>query len=67
MKKKVIKHGNHSIANDNDGYMYSYNTSESYSFDTHIHKCYEIVHVIKGELYILLRITAICCQAVILY
>ena len=50
MKKKVIKHGNHSIANDNDGYMYSYNTSESYSFDTHIHKCYEIVHVIKGEL-----------------
>ncbi len=48
--KKIIRHGNHSIANDNDGYMYSYNTSKGYNFDTHIHKCYEIIHVIKGEL-----------------
>lgn len=50
MEEKVFRHGNHSIANDNNGYMYSYNTSIGYNFDTHIHKCYEIVHVIRGEL-----------------
>lgn len=50
MKKRVFRHGNHSIVNDNDGYIYSYNTSMGYNFDTHIHKCYEIVHIIKGEL-----------------
>lgn len=50
MKKGIVKYGNHSIINDNDGYMYSYNITESYSFDTHIHKCYELVHIIKGEL-----------------
>lgn len=50
MKKESIRHGNHSITNDNDGYIYSYNSSREYSFGPHVHKCYEIIHIIHGEL-----------------
>lgn len=50
LNEKVIRYGNHSIINDNEGYMYSYNSSMVSSFDTHMHKCYEIIHIIKGEL-----------------
>lgn len=50
MAYKVIRHGTHVINNDHDGYTYSFNVSKSYSFDSHLHKCYEIIHVIKGQL-----------------
>lgn len=50
MELKVIKYGNHKISNDNDGYIYSFNTSKSYTFDSHLHKCYEFVHIIHGQL-----------------
>ena len=50
MEMKIIKHGNHVINNDTDGYMYNFNTSRGYSFNPHIHKCYEFIHIIHGEL-----------------
>lgn len=50
MEHKIIKHGNHVIANDNDGYMYSFNISNAYDFSSHLHKCYEIIHVISGNM-----------------
>lgn len=50
MESKIIKYGNHKITNDNDGYMYSFNTSQSYTFNSHLHKCYEFVHIIHGQL-----------------
>ncbi|MCH5186241.1 MAG: helix-turn-helix transcriptional regulator [Oscillospiraceae bacterium] len=30
--------------------MYSFNTTESCSFDSHLHKCYEIIHIIHGQM-----------------
>lgn len=50
MKRKIIKHGNHSIMNENDGYIYSLNESMGYDFNSHLHKCYEIIRIIDGEL-----------------
>ena len=49
MENKII-HGTHRIGNDHDGYMYSFNTSMGYTFDSHLHKCYEIIHVISGSM-----------------
>lgn len=51
MEAKVIRHGTHIPGNDSDGYIYSFNTSEGYSFNSHLHKCYEIIHVISGKLF----------------
>lgn len=48
---KVIRHGTHRPGNDADGYIYSFNTSDGYSFNSHMHKCYEIIHIIRGELF----------------
>ncbi len=50
MKDKYLKYGNHRINNDTDGYMYSFNTSRGYNFNSHIHKCYEFIHIIHGQL-----------------
>lgn len=50
MENKIIKHGTHVINNDNDGYMYSLNISRAYDFNSHLHKCYEIIHVINGNM-----------------
>ena len=47
---EYIRHGTHVPGNDYDGYMYSRSTSESYQFYSHIHECYEIIHVISGQL-----------------
>lgn len=49
MEIKVLRHGTHIPGNDHDGYMYSFNTSKGYNFDSHLHKCYEIIHVIHGN------------------
>ena len=49
MEIKVLRHGTHIPGNDHDGYMYSFNTSKGYNFDSHLHKCYEIIHVIHGS------------------
>lgn len=49
MEYKVIKYGSHNINNDNDGYMYNFNTSKSYTFNLHTHKCYEFIHIIHGK------------------
>lgn len=50
MEKKILKHGNHKLDNDRDGYMYNFNTSTGQSFNTHKHNCYEFIHVIHGHL-----------------
>lgn len=47
---KIIKHGSHTLNNDTDGYMYNFNTSEGQDFNSHIHKCFEFIHVIEGKL-----------------
>lgn len=49
MEKTIIKHGNHIINNDDDGYMFSYNESKGVNFNSHIHKCHEIIHIINCE------------------
>lgn len=50
MEKKIIRHGNHVINNDTDGYMYSFNTSKGYNFNSHLHKCHELLHIVSGGL-----------------
>ena len=50
MERKVIRHGNHVLNNDTDGYIYSYNTTEGYTFASHLHSCYEFIHIIHGNL-----------------
>ena len=50
MERKIIKYGNHKIGNDYDGYMYSYNFSDGYDFNSHLHKCFEFIHIIGGKL-----------------
>ena len=50
MEKKIIKHGNHIPGNDTDGYMYNFNTSDNYDFNSHLHSCYEFIHIIPGHL-----------------
>lgn len=50
IETKIIKHGNHVINNDTDGYMYNFNTSKNYDFNSHIHKCYEFIHILHGHL-----------------
>ncbi|MBQ2662917.1 MAG: helix-turn-helix transcriptional regulator [Clostridia bacterium] len=50
MERKYFKHGNHTPDNDKDGYMYNFNTSGSYNFNSHLHSCYEFLHIIHGHL-----------------
>lgn len=50
MNPKQIIHGNHRIGNDFDGYMYNFNISDGYNFNSHLHSCYEFIHIIKGQL-----------------
>ena len=47
---EYIRHGTHVPGNDYDGYMYSRSTSKSYRFYSHIHECYEIIHIISGQI-----------------
>lgn len=50
MEYKVIKYGSHVIQNDDEGYVYNFNTSKSYNMNSHIHKCYEFIRIICGQL-----------------
>lgn len=50
MNPTIVKHGNHKINDDRNGYVYNFNTSKGYSFDSHLHKCFEFVHIIHGQL-----------------
>lgn len=50
MEHNVIKYGNHKINDDVNGYIYHLNTSDSSNFDSHIHQCYEFIHILKGKL-----------------
>ncbi|MCH5210068.1 MAG: helix-turn-helix transcriptional regulator [Oscillospiraceae bacterium] len=50
MDTKYIRHGTHMINNDRDGYMYSFNTTPGYTFASHLHKCHEIIHIIRGKM-----------------
>lgn len=50
MEMKTVRFGNHILNNDHDGYVYSYNTSHSYDFNSHLHKCHEFIHIVKGRL-----------------
>lgn len=49
METKYIAYGSHRIGNDYDGYMYNFNTTEGYSFNSHLHSCYEFIHIISGQ------------------
>lgn len=50
MEKKVVRYGNHILNDTVNGYMYNLNYSDSYNFSSHIHHCYEFIHIIKGRL-----------------
>ena len=50
MEKKLIKHGNHMLNDENNGYIYSFHESMGSDFNSHMHKCYEFIHIIKGHL-----------------
>ena len=50
MEHKTIKYGNHIINDNTNGYVYNYNSSDSYNFNSHIHRCYEFIHIINGNL-----------------
>lgn len=50
MDAEYIKYGTHMINNDRDGYMYSFNASPGYTFGSHLHKCHEIIHIIRGKM-----------------
>ena len=50
MEREILKYGNHIINNDYDGYLYSYNFSDGYDFNSHLHKCFEFIHIIEGRL-----------------
>ena len=50
MENKLIRHGTHIPNNDHDGYMYSYNSMKSYTFNSHMHRCYEIIHILCGKM-----------------
>ena len=50
MERNIIKYGNHVLNNDYDGYMYSYNSSHGYDFNSHLHRCFEFIHIIDGKL-----------------
>ena len=47
---EYVRHGTHVPGNDHDGYMYSRSTSKSYRFYSHIHECYEIIHIIRSRI-----------------
>ena len=49
-KRKIIKHGNHTINDKYNGYVYNLNISDGYDFNSHMHNCYEFIHVIEGQL-----------------
>lgn len=44
-----IRHGNHYILGENDGYVYCYYSSEGYSLESHLHDCYEFVYITDGH------------------
>ncbi len=50
MDIKIVKHGNHAVNSDTDGYMYNFNTSMGSDFSLHIHTCFEFIHIIHGKL-----------------
>ncbi|MBQ3427048.1 MAG: helix-turn-helix transcriptional regulator [Clostridia bacterium] len=49
-KNRIIKHGNHIVNDMNNGYMYNLNFSRCYDFNSHMHNCYEFIHIINGQL-----------------
>lgn len=49
MERKYTKHGSHKPNNDNDGYMYNRNSTMGYNFNSHMHNCYEFVHILQGN------------------
>ena len=50
MEPKYISHGNHKVNDNTDGYVYSLNTSEGHDFNSHMHDCFEFIHVLRGNL-----------------
>ncbi len=44
-----IRHGNHHLLGDNEGYLYNSWCSECYSLDAHIHECFEFVYITEGS------------------
>jgi len=50
MEKKIVKYGNHILNDNKNGYIYNLSCSDSYNFSSHIHYCYEFIHIIEGEL-----------------
>lgn len=46
---KGLKYGNHILGDNENGYMYNLNYSDAYNFDSHLHTCYEFIHILKGD------------------
>lgn len=47
---KGLKYGNHILGDNENGYIYNLNYSDAYDFNSHMHPCYEFIHIIKGRL-----------------
>ncbi len=47
---KGLKYGNHVLGDSENGYIYNLSYSDAYSFSSHLHTCYEFIHVLKGNI-----------------
>lgn len=47
---RIVKHSTHVINNDTDGYVFNHNISEGLDFNSHLHKCFEFIKVLRGRL-----------------
>ncbi|MDO5398836.1 MAG: AraC family transcriptional regulator [bacterium] len=45
-----IRHGNHYLSDETDGYAYRYAISNGYTLESHLHNCYEFVYCTEGNL-----------------
>lgn len=51
MSKNIRRvHGSRPAGRENDGYMYRYGISASYTSESHLHNCYEFVYIMNGNL-----------------
>lgn len=49
MNEYRLKHGNHYLLGNNDGYVYSGRRSICYTLKSHVHDCYEFVYITEGS------------------
>lgn len=49
MSDTLIKHGNHYLLGNGNGYAYSHRRSMGYTLNSHLHDCYEFVYISEGS------------------